>query len=68
MARFFNHICQAGAFVLMGMHYCLVIDELFRYKLARHIKDRTTETFRNFLLANWLRFFGPMLYLVVDQE
>ena len=68
LARFFNHVCQADAFVLLGAHYCLVIDELFRYKQACDIRDHSFETFRDFFLANWVRFFGPMLYLVVDQE
>ena len=68
MARFFNHIVQADCFVLLGVHYCLVIDELFRYKQACSIKDHSADTFKDFFLANWVRFFGPMMYLVVDQE
>ena len=68
LARFFNHYMQADLFFVLGGEYLLLIDELFRYKQAGNLVDRSFETLSTFMLQQWFRTFGPPCHLTVDQE
>ena len=68
LARFFNHMCQCDAFVLNGVSLALVVDECFSYKQAASLKSHSFDSWFQFFWDNWIRFFGPMHYLTIDQE
>ena len=44
------------------------IDEHVRYKVCNEMSSKTADCFRDHLHSDWLRFFGPMLFLVSDRE
>ena len=60
---------QVDGFTVLGNTYVLFIDELFRFKSGCDIVDHPTSSdCTEALMDSWLRFFGPMVYLVADQE
>ena len=56
------------------MFYCwdetwaLLIDECFKFKVSDWLESRTPATLLSSIMRVWVRIFGPMLILVVDQE
>ena len=45
-----------------------MIDEHIRYKLNDHMTEKTAQEFLHCLTRTWFRYFGPMEYMVMDQE
>ena len=68
LAKYFNHKIQLDIFFILGGEFIMIVDELFRYKQAELIKDRSFDTMSATLLESWFRFFGPPRYVTIDQE
>ena len=45
-----------------------MIDEHLRYKLTDHLESKAPEHLLKCMNRTWFRYFGPMEYLVFDQE
>ncbi|CAK0840390.1 unnamed protein product, partial [Prorocentrum cordatum] len=64
----FNHRVQLDLFFMWDKVWLLVIDELSRYKVADIVADRTPKELLTTLMRSWIRYFGPMQIMVLDQE
>eukprot|EP00971_Amphidinium_carterae_P095521 1890099-Amphidinium_carterae.1 len=68
LPSYFNHYVQLDCFTLWGKEWCLLVDELFRYKQAYLMTDRSTECWCKMLLSGWVRYFGPPVHIICDQQ
>ena len=64
----FNERVQCDLFFLWDETFILFIDEHIRYKVTDEMHNKTPEEFHRCLIESWCRFFGPMQFLVSDQE
>ena len=64
----FNHRVQMDLFFMWDKTWILIIDELSRYKVTDMLKDKTPKELLTCLMRSWIRYFGPMQIMVLDQE
>ncbi|CAK0800448.1 unnamed protein product, partial [Prorocentrum cordatum] len=68
MAVRFNQRIQMDLCFQWDECFILVIDEFSKYKVADFLKDRTVEEILSTVLRCWIRYFGPPIRLILDQE
>ena len=68
LATFFNERLVTDLFSLWGRTYVIYVDECIRYAVAAFIGDKKPHTWYTVFVANWVRYFGPCMTLVSDQE
>ena len=64
----FNHRVQLDIFFMWDKAWLLIVDELSRYKVADVLADRTAKELLTTIMRCWIRYFGPMQVMVLDQE
>ena len=64
----FHERVQADLFFMWDKAWLLMIDEHLRYKLTDHLESKAPEHLLKCMNRTWFRYFGPMEYLVFDQE
>ena len=64
----FNGRVQTELYMLRGALFYVLVDESARYKMSDELTDKSVETISSAFLRGWLRFSGPMKFLVCDQE
>ena len=64
----FNQRVQSDLFYLFDKLWCFIIDECTRYRLATQLESKSQKHLHQCYLQTWIRYFGPMKTLVVDQE
>lgn len=64
----FNECCQLDLFHLDNQWFIMVIDEATRYKVCDKVDSQEPEELLSRLLDRWIRYFGPMGKLVMDQQ
>ncbi|CAJ1430110.1 unnamed protein product, partial [Effrenium voratum] len=67
-ATTFNDSVQIDIFHLNQRQYLLMIDEATRYKVASVITSSEAEELLAVIMELWVRYFGPMKRLVLDQQ
>ena len=68
LAGSFNENVQIDGFLFKGNQYLLMIDEATRYKVAAPLAGRELHQYLSVLQNHWLRYFGPMRSITMDQE
>ena len=59
---------QIDFFVMLNPEFLTVIDELFKYKNGDLLSSKSFESLLECLLGSWLRLFGPLRVITVDQD
>ena len=59
---------QHDLFFLWDKVFILLIDEAIRWKAGDHIANKQGPTLIRALMYLWIRLWGPMQYLMSDQE
>ena len=68
LATQFNETVQHDLFFLWDLTFMLLIDEAIRWKTGDHLESKEGSVLCKALLTLWIRFWGPMTYLLTDQE
>lgn len=68
LAESFNENVQIDGFQFKGSQYLLMIDEATRYKVSAPLQGRELHHYLHVLQTYWLRYFGPMRNIIMDQE
>ena len=48
--------------------YIILVDDCIRYALVAHLERKTPDEWLRTVFLLWIRYFGPMWYLMTDQE
>eukprot|EP00959_Pyramimonas_sp_CCMP1952_P285682 5973276-Pyramimonas_sp.AAC.1 len=64
----FNERGQADPFFFFEKVWLLMIDECIRHRIAAPISSKTGPDILRAMLSQWVRYFGPMDMLAMDQE
>ena len=64
----FNESCQIDVFHLNNQWFIIIIEEATRYKICDKIDSQEPDELLSKLLDRWIRYFGPMGKLVMDQQ
>ena len=67
ISEHFNHRVQTDLFIF-DKTFIILIDECIRYCIVEPLLRKTSEEWMKLVLHCWIRYFGPMRFLVTDQE
>ncbi|CAJ1334047.1 unnamed protein product, partial [Effrenium voratum] len=68
LAAHFNDETEMDIFYLWEKKFVLMVDVATRYKIAFETPSREAGDLRKGILQHWIRHFGPMRVLTLDQE
>ena len=68
VAEHFNHRVQTDLFFIFEKTCVILIDECIRYCVVEILQRKTADEWMRVVFHNWIKIFGPMRFLVTDQE
>ena len=68
LATNFHEIVQHDLFFLWDEPFMLLIDEAIRWKAGDALPNKQGPTLIRAIMNIWIRLWGPMQYLLSDQE
>ena len=67
LSHHFNDRVQTDLFFIFDRIYVILIDECLKWTIIEELPSKTPEAWFKAAFGCWIRFFGPMKFLVTDQ-
>ena len=68
MSPHFNYRVQTDLWFIWDMTFVVFVDECIRYALTAQLHRKTADEWMTTAFDLWIKYFGPMWFLVSDQE
>ena len=68
LAEHINYRAQTDLFFVFDKTFIALVDECIRWCLVEELPRKTADEWMAVDFGSWIRHFGPMFYLVTDQE
>ena len=68
LSEHFNYRVQTDLFFIFDKTFIILVDECIRWCLVEELSRKAADEWLSVVFRSWIRYFGPMVDLVTDQE